>query len=93
MGKFAGGIVNLSTKGGSNEFHGVAYEYLRNKVLQCQTLLLDNESSVRGRTSTAARLAGRSSKKRRSSSSPMTWVPPAGVFSIYYHSAHRFAER
>src|SRR5580693_4847758 len=32
-GKFAGGVVNLSTKGGSNQFHGEAYEYLRNKVL------------------------------------------------------------
>src|ERR1700722_18102016 len=32
-GKFSGGIVNLSTKGGGNTFHGVAYEYLRNKVL------------------------------------------------------------
>src|ERR1700675_811328 len=32
-GKFAGGIVNLSTKGGSNDYHGEAYEYLRNKVL------------------------------------------------------------
>jgi hypothetical protein len=32
-GKFAGGIVNLSTKSGSNQYHGVAYEYLRNKVL------------------------------------------------------------
>jgi hypothetical protein len=32
-GKFSGGIVNLSTKGGSNEYHGEAYEYLRNKVL------------------------------------------------------------
>src|SRR3984957_3355652 len=35
-GKFAGGIVNLSTKGGSNDFHGVAYEYLRNKVLNAK---------------------------------------------------------
>src|ERR1700679_2654463 len=32
-GKFSGGIVNLSTKGGSNQYHGEAYEYLRNKVL------------------------------------------------------------
>ncbi|MGD0428193.1 MAG: TonB-dependent receptor [Candidatus Acidiferrales bacterium] len=32
-GKFAGGIVNLSTKGGSNQYHGGVYEYLRNKVL------------------------------------------------------------
>jgi hypothetical protein len=32
-GKFAGGIVNLSTKGGTNQYHGEAYEYLRNKVL------------------------------------------------------------
>ena len=32
-GKFSGGIVNLSTKGGSNDYHGEAYEYLRNKVL------------------------------------------------------------
>ena len=32
-GKFSGGVVNLSTKGGTNQYHGEAYEYLRNKVL------------------------------------------------------------
>jgi hypothetical protein len=32
-GKFSGGVVNLSTKSGSNKFHGSGYEYLRNKAL------------------------------------------------------------
>ena len=32
-GKFAGGVVNISTKSGGNEWHGLLYEYLRNRVL------------------------------------------------------------
>jgi hypothetical protein len=32
-GKVAGGVLNLSTKSGTNTFHGEAYEYIRNKVL------------------------------------------------------------
>jgi hypothetical protein len=33
FGKFSGSILNFSTKSGTNKFHGEAYEYLRNKVL------------------------------------------------------------
>lgn len=32
-GKFSGGVINFSTRAGSNDWHGTAYEYLRNKVL------------------------------------------------------------
>jgi hypothetical protein len=31
-GRFAGGVVNMTTKSGTNAWHGSAYEYLRNSV-------------------------------------------------------------
>lgn len=33
FGGFAGGVVQISTKSGTNQFHGTAYEYFRNTVL------------------------------------------------------------
>jgi hypothetical protein len=32
FGRFAGGVVNMATKSGSNQFHGTAYEFFRNNV-------------------------------------------------------------
>ena len=44
-GRFAGGVINLTSKSGSNDFHGGAYEFLRNKVLNANNFF-DNRSGV-----------------------------------------------
>ena len=47
-GKFSGGVVNLSTKSGTNGWHGSAYEYFRNKVLNANEYF-NKQSRVGGR--------------------------------------------
>ncbi len=44
-GRFAGGVVSFTTKSGTNELHGVAYEYLRNKLLNANTFF-NNQAGV-----------------------------------------------
>jgi Carboxypeptidase regulatory-like domain/TonB dependent receptor len=46
-GKFSGGVINLSTKSGSNQWHGSAYEYLRNKVFNSNEYFL-KKSQIAG---------------------------------------------
>lgn len=46
-GKLAGGVLNLSTKSGSNTWHGEAYEYIRNKVLNANTWFSNNGGLTR----------------------------------------------
>jgi hypothetical protein len=49
-GKFAGGVINLSTKSGTNTWHGSAYEYLRNKVFNANEYFL-KKSQIAGGSS------------------------------------------
>src|SRR3984893_12224418 len=46
-GKFSGGVINLSTKSGTNSLHGAAYEYLRNKVLDANDFFLNKNGNKR----------------------------------------------
>jgi hypothetical protein len=45
FGRFSGGVVNMATKSGTNDIHGSAYEYLRNKVLNANDFF-NNRSGV-----------------------------------------------
>jgi Carboxypeptidase regulatory-like domain/TonB dependent receptor len=38
FGRFNGGVVNLTTKSGANDFHGAAFEFFRNEVLNARNL-------------------------------------------------------
>jgi hypothetical protein len=38
FGRFNGGVVNLTTRSGSNEFHGSGFEFLRNEALSARNL-------------------------------------------------------
>jgi hypothetical protein len=46
FGRFAGGVVNFSTKSGTNDWHGGAWEFLRNKVLNANAFF-NNASGVK----------------------------------------------
>jgi hypothetical protein len=47
-GKFAGGVINMSTKSGTNTWHGSGYDYLRNKVFNANEFFNKNSEIATG---------------------------------------------
>ena len=47
-GKFAGGVINLSTKSGTNTWHGSGYEYIRNKVFNANDFFNKKQEILTG---------------------------------------------
>ncbi len=45
FGRAVGGIVNIITKSGTNQFHGSVYEYFRNDALDAKSLLASQDPS------------------------------------------------
>jgi len=46
-GRYYGGVINFSTRSGSNEFHGALYEYFRNTVLDANNFFNNRAGVVR----------------------------------------------
>jgi outer membrane receptor protein involved in Fe transport len=47
FGRFAGGVVNMTTKSGTNAFHGSVYEYFRNNVFNANDFFSNRNNSPR----------------------------------------------
>ena len=71
LGRSAGATLNATVKSGTNQFHGAAWEFFRNDVLDAANFFempAMKQKEDTSRTSSAARLAARSEKTRSSSS-------------------------
>jgi hypothetical protein len=47
FGRTGGGLIQMTTRSGSNEFHGAAYEFLRNQALDTRTFFAQSKAPLR----------------------------------------------
>jgi hypothetical protein len=47
FGRTSGGVINMISRSGTNDFHGTAYEFLRNRVLNANTFFNNQAGVVR----------------------------------------------
>ena len=48
-GRYGGGVINMTTKSGTNQWHGSVYEYFRNKVLNANNFFSNRQGVPRGK--------------------------------------------
>jgi hypothetical protein len=46
-GHFGGGVINMTSKSGTNQFHGALYEYVRNTILNANDFTTNNTNAQR----------------------------------------------
>ena len=47
FGRTGGGLIQMTTRSGSNQFHGAAYEFLRNQALDTRTFFAQSKAPLR----------------------------------------------
>jgi hypothetical protein len=68
-GRAAGSYINIATKSGANDFHGTAYEYLRNNILDARNFFATTGPAPEFRFNDFGSNIGAPSAKKRPSSS------------------------